>query len=155
MDRRAGRRPCPALLLHLGELRRGGFPGGGGGGELIHDGTELAVEVVEFTFVGVGRGIFQSAGDLGLLRLKLGNFFLQQADFLAEFPDTDLSITARTMMERLRFKPVVALLDLVVALSCTDIAMQLTPAVFGLVEAVGQVGQLCLVTAVLVRERSK
>ncbi|MFX7140124.1 hypothetical protein ABTH88_19560, partial [Acinetobacter baumannii] len=28
--------------------------------------------------------------------------------FLAEFPDTDLSITARTMMERLRFKPVVA-----------------------------------------------
>ena len=42
---------------------------------------------MEFALVGVGRGVLQRGGDIGLLRLELGNSFLQLADFLAVFAD--------------------------------------------------------------------
>ena len=54
---------------------------------MVDDGAELAVEVMEFALVGVGRRIFERGGDLGLFGFELGNFFLQRADFFAEFAD--------------------------------------------------------------------
>jgi len=49
--------------------------------QLVDDGAELAVQMVELALVGVGRGIFERTRDFGLFGLELGNLLLELADF--------------------------------------------------------------------------
>ena len=57
----AARRRATALRFHLRQFRRGGFPFLGGGRDLVDDGAQLDVEVMESAFVGVGFGGFEFA----------------------------------------------------------------------------------------------
>lgn len=74
-------------FFHRGELVGGFFPLGGRGGDLVGDGAQLAVEVLEFAFVSVGLRSFQRGGDLGLLGFEFDDFLFQDADVFAEFAD--------------------------------------------------------------------
>ena len=73
--------------LHLGQFCDGFFPLFRGGGDEVGHRAELAVEVLEFAFVGVGLGGFEGGGDFGLLGFEFDDLLFEDSDVFAEFAD--------------------------------------------------------------------
>ena len=72
-------------FFHFLESGGGFFPVGSGGGELVDDAAEFAVEVLGLTGSRIGFRSFEFGGEFGLLGFEHGDGFFQLADLFAEF----------------------------------------------------------------------
>jgi hypothetical protein len=72
------------LSLQRGELGGGCFPGSRGGGELVNNRGEFAVQMLRLAGLRVGLRRFQSGGEFVLLGLEPGDLLLKLADLDAE-----------------------------------------------------------------------